>query len=54
MTTTIHANGSKFAGEEPDTIEQLLEVLAAEPLDRSFSGTETFAANLPSRRSTPR
>lgn len=31
--TTIHSNGSKFAGQEPDSIDDLLEVLAAHPLD---------------------
>ena len=31
--TTIHSNGSKWAGQEPDTIERLLETLAEHPLD---------------------
>ena len=34
--TTIHSNGSKWYGEEPDSIETLIEVLEREPLDPSF------------------
>jgi hypothetical protein len=34
--TIIHSNGSKMAGEKPDTIDQLLEVLKRHPLNRSF------------------
>lgn len=34
--TTIQSNGSKWAGEEPDSIEMLLDVLANHPLDRTF------------------
>lgn len=34
--THVIFNGSKWAGEEPDTIEQLFVVLAREPLDPSF------------------
>lgn len=33
---TITSNGSKWAGEAPDTIEDLCDVLTREPLDRSF------------------
>jgi hypothetical protein len=35
-TTTIHANGSKWAGQAPDTIEELIEVMRTEPLDPRF------------------
>lgn len=43
MKTTIHSNGSKWAGQEPDSIETLLEVLKREPLDRSFEAYGNFA-----------
>lgn len=33
MTTRILFNGSKWAGEEPDTLEQLEARLSTEPLD---------------------
>lgn len=33
---TIHSNGSKWAGEPLDTLEQLLTVLSTEPLDPVF------------------
>ena len=36
MTTIINSNGSKWAGQEPDTIETLLDVLAHHPLDNTF------------------
>lgn len=36
MTTTINYNGSKWAGEEPDSIATLLDVLASEVLNRLF------------------
>lgn len=36
MTTTIQSNGSKWMGEEPDSIETLLALLETEPLDRTF------------------
>lgn len=36
MTTTINSNGSKWAGQAPDTIDRLLKVLASHPLDRVF------------------
>ena len=32
----IQSNGSKWAGQEPDNIEVLLEMLAKEPLDRTY------------------
>lgn len=34
--TTIISNGSKWAGEEPDTIDQLIEVLKVEVLYDGF------------------
>lgn len=36
MTTKIIFNGSKWAGEAPDSVEKLLEVLARETLDPKF------------------
>ena len=36
MGTHIKSNGSKWAGESPDSIEDLLQVLATEPLDPRF------------------
>ena len=38
--TIINSNGSKWAGEEPDTIEKLIEVLGTHRLD-----LERFAAH---------
>lgn len=38
MTTTIYSNGSKWAGEAPDTIDALLKVLTSAPLHRDFDG----------------
>lgn len=38
MTIEILSNGSKWAGQEPDSIEQLIEVLKTNDLDlRSFA-----------------
>lgn len=34
--TIIISNGSKWMGEEPDGIEELIEVLSKYPLDRTF------------------
>lgn len=34
--TNIMFNGSKWAGQPPDTLEKLLEVLATEPLDPRY------------------
>jgi hypothetical protein len=45
--TTITSNGSKWAGEEPDTIETLLEVLAEHPLDRRFEVYGNFIQKNP-------
>lgn len=38
MTTTIVFNGSKWNGEEQDTVEDLLRVLGEETLAPSFDG----------------
>lgn len=38
MTTRIISNGSKWAGEKPDSVAKLLRVLASEPLDRCHEG----------------
>lgn len=42
MTTTIISNGSKWAGEAPDSVETLLAVLAEHPLDRRFEEYGNF------------
>lgn len=42
MTTTIISNGSKWAGEQPDSIETLLHVLTTNPLDRTFEAFGNF------------
>lgn len=36
MPTIINSNGSKWAGEEPDTIDKLIEVLAIETIEEYF------------------
>lgn len=36
MTTAIISNGSKWAGDSPDTIDDLLAVLGTHALDRTF------------------
>lgn len=38
----ITSNGSKWAGEKPDTIEQLLEALENNALDRTFENYGNF------------
>ena len=38
----IIANGSHFTGEKPDTLDELCEVLASEPLDRDFEAFGNF------------
>jgi len=38
----IISNGSKWAGERPDTIDELLTVLEKHPLDRVFEGYGNF------------
>ncbi len=40
--TIIHSNGSKWLGEAPDTIEQLIEVLKTNRLDFSRFGCHGF------------
>jgi hypothetical protein len=42
MGTRIVSNGSKWAGEAPDTIETLIEVLKAHMLDPGFSEYANF------------
>lgn len=39
----IESNGSKWYGQEPDSIEQLVELLRTSPLDPSFEGHGNFA-----------
>lgn len=41
--TEIVSNGSKWAGEAPDTVDQLLAVMAEHPLDRRFERYGNFA-----------
>ncbi len=36
MKTIIHCNGSKWAGEKPDTIEKLIEVLKNNTIEERF------------------
>ena len=38
----IHSNGSKWAGESPDTLEDLLRVIETETLDPSFERCGNF------------
>lgn len=40
--TNIISNGSKWAGESPDSIETLCEALATHTLDRTFEGFGNF------------
>jgi len=40
----ITTNGSKWAGSDPDPIERLFEVLAAEPLDPRFEHYDNFVS----------
>jgi len=42
MTTKVDHIGSKFGGDEPDTIEQLFEMLGREPLDPRFEKYGNF------------
>lgn len=42
MTTTIHSNGSKWLGQDPDSIDTLLDLLAREPLDPTFEQYGNF------------
>lgn len=45
--TINQSNGSKWAGEQPDSIETLIEVLGREPLDSRFEGYGDFAYQTP-------
>ena len=45
MGTDIHSNGSKWAGEEPDTLDRLVEVLGTYTLDGAFFPFVTVRAN---------
>lgn len=47
MTTTINSNGSKWYGQEPDTIEDLLQALEKYPLDRRFEAYGNFIMREP-------
>jgi hypothetical protein len=38
--TTIHANGSKWLGDEPDTLDQLIDVLGRYKLRPEFGNCE--------------
>lgn len=40
--TTIRSNGSRWLGQEPATVDELLEVLATETLDRTFEAYGNF------------
>ena len=42
MLTVIEANGSKWAGEEPDPVEKLFEMLEREVLDPTFEKYGNF------------
>lgn len=42
MTTLVNGIGSKWAGDDPDTIEQLFDMLAREPLDPKFEQYGNF------------
>jgi len=43
----IEHNGSKFAGETPDPVEQLIELLREETLDPTFEKYGKFFYRLP-------
>ncbi len=45
MTTTVNHCGSKWAGEAPDTVADLLAMLAKEPLDPRFEEHGDFATH---------
>ena len=46
MTTLIESNGSKWAGQEPDSIDVLLDILSKEPLDATFEQYGNFFTRL--------
>lgn len=45
----IESNGSKWAGEEPDTIDVLLDVLKHYPLDKHFEEYGNFVIKAPGK-----
>lgn len=46
----IRSNGSKWAGESPDSVETLLGILKREPLDSTFEKFGNFFYRLPDNR----
>lgn len=52
MTTVINSNGSKWLGQEPDTIDRLCDVLSKEPLDPTFERFGNFVMG--SRHGAPK
>lgn len=46
MTTVINSNGSRWYGQEPATVEELIEVLGQEPLDRTFERFGGFISDI--------
>jgi len=46
MKTTIISNGSKWLGEDPDSIEKLIDVLEKNPLDPTFEKYGNFITEL--------
>lgn len=53
--TRINYNGSRWTGQDPDTLEGLIAVLAREPLDPTFEEYGNFAMPLddPQRYEAP-
>ena len=47
MTTVILSNGSKWAGQAPDTVDDLLDVLQKYALDRTFEKYGNFITRKP-------
>jgi len=39
---TIHSNGSKWAGEQPDSIDKLKDMLRTQTLDKTFEEYGNF------------
>ena len=46
METIIQSNGSRWLGQEPDSVETLLEVLGREPLDPTLEEFGNFIDEL--------
>jgi hypothetical protein len=42
VSLTVLSNGSKFAGQGPDSVETLLSLLGREPLDPKFANYGNF------------